>query len=119
MKIAIVDDSGFSRNRVKAHLRRILPHASFIECADGEEALQQLPGEKLEFVTLDLVMPKIGGLELLKRFKELEFQPPIVVLSANIQEIMQTECRNRGCYGFVEKPINHEKIASMVKDLGL
>ncbi len=119
MKIAIVDDSGFSRSRVRTYLKRIFPHASFIECADGVEALKQLPGEELEFVTLDLVMPNIDGLELLKRLKEIDFQPPIVILTANIQEIIQTECRNWGCYGFVEKPINQEKIADMVQGLGL
>ncbi len=119
MKIALVDDSGFSRRRVKAYLNRMFPDASFIECADGEEALQQLPGEDLEFVVLDLVMPNIDGLELLKRFKEIDFQPPVVILTANIQEIIQTECRNQGCYGFMEKPVNEEKIASMVQDLGL
>ncbi len=119
MKIAIVDDSGFSRRRVKAYLSRIFQHASFLECTDGEEALRKLPGEVLEFVTLDLVMPNLNGIDVLKRLRELDFQSPIVILTADIQEIAQAECRELGCCGFVEKPINEEKIVSMVRDLGL
>ena len=93
MQIGIVDDSEFSRNRLKWCLKRIFPDASFIECVDGKEALEKLPGEDLDFVTLDLVMPNIDGLGVLKHLKELGFQSPIVILTADIQESTQAACR--------------------------
>ncbi len=119
MKIGIVDDSSFARDRLKSCLNRFFPDASFVECGDGKVALKRLPGEEVDFITLDIVMPKLNGIWVLKHLREFDFQAPIVILTADIQEGTQTICRELGCCGFVEKPISEEKIESMLVDLGL
>ncbi|MBI2381347.1 MAG: response regulator [Gammaproteobacteria bacterium] len=116
--ILIADDSLISRRMIK----RAFPETAdfrFLEAGDGEAVLETLAQEDVDFMILDLTMPKLEGLPLLNRLKAMGSIPPFVVISADIQPQVMANVQQLGAQSFVEKPITSEKVASMLKTCGL
>ena len=99
--------------------------ANPIEVArDGEEALAYLedPSRPLpDLVLLDLKLPKIMGLDVLKRLRENERTRlvPVVVLTGSREESDRYNSYTDGCNAYVQKPVNFIEFADAVKQLGL
>ncbi|MEI9938704.1 MAG: response regulator [Pseudomonadota bacterium] len=98
---------------------------------DGAEALEFLFGEgahagrKAEqgpkVVLLDLKLPKIDGLEVLKRLKadERTRMIPVVMLTSSREQSDLVESYRLGVNSYIVKPVNFERFAQAVQDLGL
>ena len=96
---------------------------------DGEEALDYLfkrgkyknrENNNPIVVLLDLKMPKIDGLEVLKQIKESELlhDIPVVVLTSSKMESDLITSYNLGVNAFVIKPVKFEEFVKAIKDLG-
>lgn len=116
IRVLVVDDSFFMRKL----LSDILNSDSDIEVVDtarnGEEALEKLKVSKPDVITLDFVMPVMGGLETLKYIMS-EYPTPVVMLSAYTKKGAEVtiDCLDAGAVGFALKPsgevsVNIEKI---------
>lgn len=91
---------------------------------DGEEAISWLSrweaGEPLPLIILmDLKLPKIGGLEVLRRYKE---QPeirkiPIVVLTSSSQDTDITTAYEYGANSYIVKPVDFEKFVEVATEI--
>jgi CheY-like chemotaxis protein len=110
----------------KAHL------ANRIQVArDGAEALEFIfgtgahNGRKVEngpkVILLDLKLPKIDGLEVLRRVKSdpRTKMIPVVVLTSSKEQPDVVECYNLGVNSYIVKPVNFERFASAVAELGM
>ncbi len=110
----------------KAHL------ANRIQVArDGAEALEFIfgtgphSGRKVEngpkVILLDLKLPKIDGLEVLRRVKSdpRTKMIPVVVLTSSKEQPDVVECYNLGVNSYIVKPVNFERFASAVAELGM
>jgi two-component system response regulator len=98
---------------------------------DGEEALEYIFAtgryanrdkmEKPKVILLDLKLPKVGGLEILKRLKAEEQTKtiPVVVLTSSREEKDMIESYNYGVNSYVVKPINFDSFSEAVSALGL
>lgn len=79
-RILVVDDEESIRLLYKEELEE---EGFAVEVArDGLEALEQIPLFKPDIITLDIKMPRLNGIETLKRIRETERQLPIVMCSA-------------------------------------
>jgi two-component system response regulator len=94
---------------------------------DGAEALDYLFTEdgslKLDepkIILLDLKLPKIHGLEVLRRIKSHEQAKiiPVVVMTSSNQESDIEECYRLGVNSFITKPVEFESFSKVVSDLG-
>lgn len=96
---------------------------------DGEEALDYLfkrakyenrKSENPAVVMLDLKMPKIGGLEVLKKIKENKelHNIPVVILTSSKMESDLITSYNLGVNAYVVKPVEFENFVKAVKELG-
>src|SRR5579863_8153682 len=97
---------------------------------DGEEALDYLyhrgkfsdrvNGNPI-FVLLDLKMPKVNGLEVLRQMKTDEALKaiPVVVLTSSREGPDLVECYELGVNAYVVKPVNFQEFIKAVKDLGI
>ncbi len=102
MKILIVDDHPI----VRAGLRRLLANDSEFElreAATGKEALAVFRLYRPDLVILDLNLPGVGGLELIKRFTLEKTDARIIVLSMHDDPLYALRALQTGASGYVSK----------------
>lgn len=97
---------------------------------DGQAALDFLfrrgPGAKREpgrayLILLDIRMPKVDGIEVLRRVKgdeELR-KLPVIMLTTTDDSREVTRCHELGCSVYIQKPVDYEKFAEAIRRLGL
>lgn len=114
-KVMIVDDSKV----VRKVLINILKEASYevISAKDGEEALSLFPGNKVDMLVTDLNMPKLNGVDLIKKVRSIpgcRFMP-IIMLTTESQTEKKQEGKNAGASGWITKPFRPEQLLSVVR----
>lgn len=113
-RILIIDDSSFQRGII----RKILLQAGYetIEAKNGRDGLQQVIDAVPDLILLDLVMPEMDGFAVLSELQKEKNKVPVLVLTADIQEITREQCLALGAEGFLNKPVKAEDLISAVQD---
>ena len=101
-RILVVDDDARLRQDVGNALRS--EGASVSEASDGPAALEMLSDEPFDLVVLDVMMPKMSGLEVCRRVRESS-QVPIIMLSA-LDDDVKTRILLAGADDYVVKPFS-------------
>lgn len=109
MKILIVDDSSFMRKILKDLLSA--KGYTLTEAENGAEALQRYASEKPDLVLLDIIMPEVNGIEVLKKIGK---EAKIVVISAVGQEKMVEEAKKLGALDYIVKPFDNDKVLEVI-----
>ncbi len=114
-KLLLVDDSGLARRG----LRAIFEPAGFqvVEAEDGMTALERYFLERPDVVILALVMKGMYGLDVLTKLRELDPNARVVVVSADVQQSSQELVHAAGAVGFINKPVDSERVLSLVRGL--
>ena len=87
-----------------------------IKAYDGQEAYSQFLKEEPALLILDVMMPKMDGLEVVKLIRE-ESQVPILMLSAKTRDVDKIRGLARGADDYVVKPFNPLEVVARVKSL--
>ena len=82
---------------------------------DGEETLAQLSKETFGLALLDVKMPKLDGLEVLRRLKGSKQSTPVVVLTAYQSVELAREAVKLGARTYLPKPFEREQVLDAVK----
>jgi DNA-binding NarL/FixJ family response regulator len=109
VRLLVIDDHPV----VCAGLRRLLSGENgveFREASNGKDALVAFRAFSPDLVLLDLRLPGIGGLELIKRFKLENPTVPILVLSIHQQSIYAARALQAGANGYVSKSIHPDEL---------
>jgi two-component system, response regulator len=116
-----LDDAGLTLRALrKNHLANKVLHLR-----DGEEALNFLFSEKFtqlpRLILLDLKMPKVDGIEVLRRLKADDRRKiiPVAVLTSSREECDIVASYRLGVNAYIVKPVDFEKFSKAVSDLGL
>ncbi len=115
-KVYVVDDSVVTRMFISGIIREI-PNVEITEFGNGEEVLEGIKNEIPDLLILDSVMPKMDGLNVLRKLKELEIEMPIVFCTADIQSTTKEKAINLGITEFVNKPIQKESFLEKIKNI--
>ncbi len=117
-RILVVDDSVTIRRMVKASLSG-LADVSFSEAATGLEALERLAVEPVAMLILDLNMPDMHGIEVLKfvRSHQAHKNTPVIVLTTRGDEPSRVAALSAGANVYVTKPFGPQALASAARDL--
>ncbi len=117
-RILIVDDSPTIRKMVRASLQG-LESSEFLEAATGLEAIEQLAVGRIQLVVLDLNMPDMHGIDVLKfvRRHEQYQHLPIVVLTTRGDETSRHTAEEAGATTYLTKPFVPQMLAATVRDL--
>jgi len=86
--------------------------------ADGEEALQQITAFRPSIVISDLVMPRMGGLELLRALKEEGTAITTVILTAQGTVETAVEAIKEGAYDYLTKPVEPQRLKILLDKIG-
>lgn len=111
-KILIVDDEKEIRDLVEIYLKG--EGYETLKAADGEEALYLLRGNEVDLVILDVMMPKLNGIETCLKIRE-ESELPIIMLSAKSEDIDKILGLNMGADDYLSKPFNTLELIARVK----
>ncbi|MFA1819751.1 response regulator transcription factor [Virgibacillus oceani] len=110
-KILVVEDDKEINNLVTSHLEQ----ENFIvfTAFDGEEALRIFENKQIDLVLLDLMLPKINGMEFLKRIRETSFVP-VLIISAKESDVDKTLGLGFGADDYISKPFSVIELTARV-----
>ena len=116
-KILVVDDSPTIRKMVRASLQGM--DYEFLEAATGLEAIEQLAVARVHLVVLDLNMPDMHGIDVLKFVRRHhQYQHlPIVVLTTRGDESSRQIAEDAGASTYLTKPFVPQMLATTVRNL--
>ncbi|MCC5921606.1 MAG: response regulator [Cyclobacteriaceae bacterium] len=112
-KILIADDSMFQRKFYADVVESMSYHYELVK--NGREALEALDAGLYDLLILDLLMPEVDGIEVLKSLRDKQSSVPILVISANIQESIKNQCNELGAAGFINKPAKKDKVIEQIQ----
>lgn len=113
--ILAVDDSGFAR-RLHRQMLESAGHA-VVEAGTGMGALESYFLHHPDLVLLDLSMEDIGGLEVLRRLREMDPGARVVVISADVQRSTERMAAEAGALRFLGKPVGAEQLLETVSGI--
>lgn len=114
-RILVVDDE----ESIRLLMRRILESLPALEVtlADGcEEALQLAAGRTYDLILLDLLMPGVGGIEVLRRIRSSppNNATPVIIVSVMSDQATKIVCKSLGASLYVVKPIDRNALLAAV-----
>jgi len=113
-KVLVVDDE----EAIRSSLRMIFEYEGY-ECllaANGQAAIKMAEREAPDLVFLDIKMPQVDGMEVLKAIKSDEGSPPVVILSGHGTVATAVEATKLGAYDFIEKPPDRERLLLVARN---
>src|ERR1700722_42969 len=114
MKILLVDDHAIVRSGL-GNLLTSVAVARISEAANGRDALLRLRQDQPDLVLLDLNLPGIGGLELLRRMLLESKSTRILVLSMHAEPLYVTRAMELGACGYLSKNASAEELLTAVR----
>ena len=114
MKILLVDDHAIVRSGLR-RLLAALPAIEIIEAANGREALALVRTDRPELIMLDLNMPGLGGLELLRRLMAEHPAASVLVLSMHAEALYAARALRAGAAGYLSKNASPEELLEAVR----
>ena len=127
--IMIEDDEGHAR-LIERNIRRSGVNNEIIPFSNGTAALKYLfggdgsglghKGQAL-LILLDLNLPDMTGIDILRQLKENKYlkSAPVVVLTTTDDSQEIKRCYELGCNVYITKPVNYERFATAIRQLGL
>lgn len=111
-RILIADDEEGIRESLNLILSE---HYDLVFAEDGEQALNKLAKEPFDLALLDIKMPKMDGLEVMKRLQERAVAVPILVLTAYQSVELAKEAIKCGAKDYLPKPFERSHILKAVQ----
>lgn len=113
IKILLVDDE---EDFVKTISQRMQRRGQESDIAlNGEQALSRIEQEVPDVVLLDLKMPGIGGMEVLRRIKKAYPEVQVIIMTGHGSEKIETEARTLGAFEYLQKPTKIDTIMNKIK----
>lgn len=130
LEILLVEDNPADVKFTIMALKKAKLSNDIVHLKDGEEALNYFFGTDVQnpdkrksvgLILLDLKMPKVNGLEVLKKLKadERTKNIPVAVFTSSKEDPDVKQCYELGVNSYIVKPIDFEQFSQVVKDTGL
>jgi two-component system nitrogen regulation response regulator NtrX len=113
-RVLIIDDE----DAIRSSLKMIFEYEGY-ECllaANGAAGLKIAEKEDPDLVFLDVKMPQMDGMEVLRKLKELPEAPPVIMLSGHGTVKTAVEATKLGAFDFLEKPPESERILLLARN---
>ncbi|HIG88632.1 response regulator [Candidatus Thioglobus sp.] len=115
MKVYIIDDHALFRNGLISLLesRKINAKAA----ASPEQGLEEIPTLLIDIILLDLRMPAMSGIEVLKALKDQGEKTPIVMLTTSTEEHDLRDCLKYGAQGYLLKDMDPDELVDALDEI--
>lgn len=115
-KVLIVDDAVFMR-RMLADILKQAGYEIAGEAANGKESIEQYKKVKPDIVTMDIIMPEMGGIDAVREIIKFDRNANILIVSAMGQQQLVVEAIQAGAKDFVVKPFESSRVLGAVERL--
>ena len=113
--VLVVDDSSFQRKKICTALES---NGYQVQAAsNGQECLTMLESAPPDCIVLDLLMPEMGGIEVLEIMRERNLHIPVIVHTADIQDTTRQHCLDLGAVAFINKPFRADELLTALAGL--
>ncbi len=110
--ILVAEDEESNFNLIKIILQRT--NANITHVTNGEDAVEAIKSNSFDLVLMDIKMPKMDGISATRIIKKIKKELPVIAVTAFAREEEQEECRLAGCDDIVVKPLNVEKLFTVL-----
>lgn len=126
--VLLIEDNHDHALLVKRNFKVLFNHDAITHIDDGEKALKYLQSlieqQNMQlpyFILLDLRLPKIDGIQILKYIKSSHYLKniPVIILTTSDAERDIAGCYNANANSFLMKPIDYDQFVGLMRDLGL
>jgi len=113
MKILVIDDEEYMRDSCRQMLSRRGHKVEIAE--DGNQSLKIMADRDFDIVILDLKMPGISGMEVLKRIRSDTPETIVIVITGYATVESAVQAMKLGAYDFLPKPFNPDELNAIIK----
>jgi len=117
MKIVIADDSSLLRDRIRSLLNSINHNSVVFEAENGAEALKLIREKEPDLAILDIRMPEMNGIEVLKKIREMKMKTKVCILTNYPYPQYKRRCFEAGADYFLCKTENFEDLNIVITGL--
>lgn len=118
LNILVAEDNETNRKVMKGIIERVGHHVELV--SDGEQALDLLSnrGDSFDLLILDMRMPKMSGIEVLKSFRFMDTRAiiPVIMLTADATPEAKATCEEAGADIFLTKPIDARRLLDVIAE---
>ena len=84
------------------------------EACDGEEALDVMQRDEIHVALVDLHMPRLTGLDVMRRLYDKPVSPPLVLMSAELDDAVRAEAKRMRAFDVLSKPVRMQHLAGVI-----
>jgi len=112
-KVLVVDDDVYVRDAIST----LLVQRGFLvdKASNGVEGLKLIKENEYDVLLIDLVMPEMGGIELLRELNNLKIETPSIVITAYASVDTAIEAMKLGAIDYITKPFNIEELVVVIE----
>lgn len=115
IRILVADDHPIIRKGIKQILQDTPEITVEDEACDGNEALEKIQKKDFELVLLDISMPGLNGLDVLKQIKLIKPRLPVLILSVHPEEQYAVRVLKAGASGYLRKESAPEELITAIR----
>jgi DNA-binding response OmpR family regulator len=115
MKVLLVEDDTQLNTTISSYLETLPFNVTSTE--DGEEAIDIIDESNFDLYIIDINIPSISGLELLKYIRQTNIHVPIIIITASLEINNLTDAYNKGCNEYLKKPFHLKELEVRINRL--
>jgi CheY-like chemotaxis protein len=114
-KILVIEDSSYQILLINKILEKAGYESS--SCIEGSEGLLLVQSFKPDAIICDLLMPKMGGKEVVKILRESGDKTPVIILTSDIQESTREDLQELGISAYLLKPVDRGELLGTIEKI--
>ncbi|MEO0565811.1 MAG: response regulator transcription factor, partial [Chloroflexota bacterium] len=114
IRVLIVDDHAIVRQGLRLLLSGETDIEVVGEAADGQMAIQQIRALRPDVVLLDLLMPGMNGIDVLKQLEDTQQSPAMLVLTSSLEDQLITTALSVGAMGYLLKTARSAEVIAAI-----
>ncbi len=115
IRVGLVEDQALVREGIRSLLALDPEFQVVVAAADGEEAIAAIPAARPDVVLLDLQLPRVSGLEVLRRLGGAGRLPPTVILTTFDDDAALLEALTAGARGYLLKDVSLAELTEAIR----
>jgi CheY-like chemotaxis protein len=114
--VLVVEDNIISFKLISTVLSKV--NVTVSHASNGQKAIEMCRGDHhFDMVVMDIQMPELNGIEATRAIKKLRPALPVIAATANTFDDERAACREAGCDGYINKPLQFRKLFELMQSL--